>query len=169
MTQKQAQQPHKTPPEYLAIGQLLRDAGHELSIYHHYIYLISIERYCLHLTGEGTILIQLEDADGELHKIQENNVAAFELSDPNLITNITSAIITADYRNSSSNPRAIRRYLKHKLKNLPPRDENRRIAGDALCPDCEHKAIDHPLEESILSYDDQPYLHKLCSGEVVKL
>ena len=44
-----------------------------------------------------------------------------------------------------------------------------RAAGACLCPVCGVDYLNHPMEEEFLSYQDLPFLHRLCSGEMVKL
>lgn len=45
----------------------------------------------------------------------------------------------------------------------------RRAGGDCECDVCGRKYYDHPMEVRILGYDDQPFLHRICDGWLVKL
>lgn len=44
-----------------------------------------------------------------------------------------------------------------------------RMNGDVVCEFCEEKAYKHPLDKRILSFDDEPYLHRMCNGTLAKL
>jgi hypothetical protein len=48
-------------------------------------------------------------------------------------------------------------------------DKSYRSNGDMVCSICKKKYIDHPMEKDILGYNEEPYLHKLCNGDLVKL
>mgnify|MGYP001171393756 CR=1 FL=1 len=44
-----------------------------------------------------------------------------------------------------------------------------RAGGDVECRICGRKYYDHPMEPTETDWNDQPYLHVLCSGDRVKL
>lgn len=44
-----------------------------------------------------------------------------------------------------------------------------RGSGDAVCKICGNSFREHPMDLSVLSYDNRPFLNLLCSGERVKL
>lgn len=54
-----------------------------------------------------------------------------------------------------------------------PEDETifERAGGDCICKQCGKKYYDHPMarEKEWLSWDGQPFLHRLCNGRLVKL
>jgi uncharacterized Zn-finger protein len=41
--------------------------------------------------------------------------------------------------------------------------------GDTLCPVCQRPYRDHPMDKFHVSWDCEPFLHKLCTGEWAKL
>lgn len=43
-----------------------------------------------------------------------------------------------------------------------------RASGDKICT-CGRKYYDHPMDEKVLDYAGQPFLHILCNGDRVKL
>ena len=47
--------------------------------------------------------------------------------------------------------------------------EFNRAAGETICPFCEKRFDEHPLDKDHLSYDGQPFLHRLCGDHLVKL
>lgn len=47
--------------------------------------------------------------------------------------------------------------------------EIRRASGKCICPQCGEQYQEHPVDFEVLSFDGQPFLTVLCSGEKVKL
>lgn len=45
----------------------------------------------------------------------------------------------------------------------------RRAGGDCLCSECSRSYYDHPMIDNMLDYNQEPFLHMLCNGDVVKL
>ena len=45
----------------------------------------------------------------------------------------------------------------------------RRASGDAVCGDCQKTYGQHRFERALLREDGQPYIHRLCNGDLVKL
>lgn len=44
-----------------------------------------------------------------------------------------------------------------------------RANQDCICPLCGKRYIDHPMNKEVLSWQDEPFLHVLCNGDLVKL
>jgi hypothetical protein len=44
-----------------------------------------------------------------------------------------------------------------------------RAHGEIICPDCGKEYWRHPWFMECLGMDDQPYLKRLCNGDLVKL
>lgn len=45
----------------------------------------------------------------------------------------------------------------------------RRACGQSICVDCGKEYFDHPLYTAVYSCDGNPFLRKLCNGDLVKL
>lgn len=44
-----------------------------------------------------------------------------------------------------------------------------RASGDCVCEECGKQYYEHPLDQKELSYDNSPFMHILCNGDLVKL
>jgi hypothetical protein len=44
-----------------------------------------------------------------------------------------------------------------------------RADGDMVCNQCQHTYYQHPLDREIRDDHDQPFIHRLCNGDRVKL
>lgn len=44
-----------------------------------------------------------------------------------------------------------------------------RASGDMLCVTCGKTYYDHPLDQEIRDYNNEPFLHRICNGDLVKL
>jgi hypothetical protein len=45
----------------------------------------------------------------------------------------------------------------------------RRASGDVLCDTCQSPYRKHKFERGLLDHEDQPFIHRLCNGDLVKL
>lgn len=50
-----------------------------------------------------------------------------------------------------------------------PPESFTRAGGLVICGHCGLQYIDHPMSPHYLSYDQRPFLHRLCDGRLVKL
>jgi len=44
-----------------------------------------------------------------------------------------------------------------------------RADGNLVCQNCQKQYWNHDFEPDLVSFDDQPYLRRLCNGDLVKL
>lgn len=44
-----------------------------------------------------------------------------------------------------------------------------RASGECACNECGRCYYDHPYVDELRDWEDNPYLHILCNGEIVKL
>lgn len=44
-----------------------------------------------------------------------------------------------------------------------------RASGDCICKQCGKKFYDHPMAKEIKGYNGEPFLNRLCNGDLVKL
>src|SRR3990172_8825365 len=44
-----------------------------------------------------------------------------------------------------------------------------RAGGDCICHQCGQTYLEHPLADEYRSWEDEPYLNRLCDGRLVKL
>lgn len=51
----------------------------------------------------------------------------------------------------------------------PSSQEYIRASGEVICEICKKEYYKHPWYRTILGYDGEPFLRKICSGIIVKL
>lgn len=44
-----------------------------------------------------------------------------------------------------------------------------RADGNMICQPCGQEYFRHPYEASVVGYDELPFLHRICNGDLVKL